>query len=58
MVRLVVAIRIETPHVIIGVAPGSNIAVAQLHDLVDIDLVFNDARSACDQLDRLIDLRG
>lgn len=58
LVRLVVAIRIETPHVIIGVAPGSNIAVAQLHDLVDIDLVFNDARSACDQLDRLIDLRG
>ena len=58
LVRLVVAIRIEAPHIIIGVAPGSNITAEQLHDLVDIDLIFNDARTAYDQLDRLIDLRG
>jgi len=57
LVRLVVAMRIDIPHAIIGVAPGSDISAERLHALVDIDLVFRDVRSACEQLDRLIGLR-
>lgn len=57
LVRLVVALRITMPSAIIGVAPATNVDAARLHDLVDIDLVFDDAPSACRELERLIRLR-
>jgi methanogenic corrinoid protein MtbC1 len=57
LVRLVVAIRITMPSAIIGVAPATNVDAGRLHDLVDIDLVFGDAPSACRELERLIRLR-
>jgi len=57
LVRLVVAMRIAMPSAIIGVAPATNVDAARLHDLVDIDLVFDDAPSACRELERLIRLR-
>lgn len=58
LVRLVVAIRIVVPHALIGVAPGATIDENKLGDLVDIDLLFRDAGSACNELERLIRLRG
>ena len=58
LVRLVVAMRIVVPSAIIGIAPSSLIDAPRLRDLVDIDLVFEDAASACAALDRLIRLRG
>lgn len=57
LVRLVVAMRIAMPSAIIGVAPAMNVESVRLHDLVDIDLVFDDAPSACRELERLIRLR-
>jgi methanogenic corrinoid protein MtbC1 len=56
LVRLVVAMRITTPSAIIGVAPAENVDAGRLHELVDIDLVFEDAVSACRDLERLIRL--
>jgi methanogenic corrinoid protein MtbC1 len=58
LVRLVVAMRITMPSAIIGVAPAANIDAARLHDLVDIDLVFDDVPSACRELERLIRFRA
>lgn len=58
LVRSVVAIRILMPHAIIGVAAGGCLDSKRVRDMVDIDLVFEDARSACVELDRLIRLRG
>jgi MerR family transcriptional regulator, light-induced transcriptional regulator len=58
LVRLVVAARLIMPHAIIGVAPGAGVDPADLHALVDIDLVFGDARSALAELDRLRWLRA
>ena len=58
LVRLVVAMRIVMPNAIIGVAPGRGLDAEMVRDLVDIDLVFEDAPSAFDELERLIRLRG
>lgn len=58
LVRLVVAVRLVSPGVVIGVAPGSSVDAKRLRDLVDIDLVFTDAPSAIRELERLIQLRG
>jgi len=58
LVRLVVAIRIIVPDAIVGVAPTELLDETKLRRLVDLDLVFRDARSACAELDRLISLRG
>lgn len=58
LVRLVVGMRIIMPQAIIGVAPASNVAPKRLTDLVDIDLVFEDAPSACRTLDRMVRLRA
>lgn len=58
LVRLVVGMRIIMPEAIIGVAPASKVDPKRLTELVDIDLVFEDAPSACRTLDRLIRLRG
>jgi len=57
LVRLVVALRIAVPRAIIGVAPGGHLDVRRITGLVDIDLVFSDARSARRELDRLVRLR-
>jgi methylmalonyl-CoA mutase cobalamin-binding subunit len=57
LVRLVVAIRITTPYAIIGVAPAAAVDAGRLHNLVDIDLVFEDGHSASRELERLIRLR-
>ncbi|MBS1302550.1 cobalamin-dependent protein [Loktanella sp. SALINAS62] len=56
LVRLVVGMRIIMPKAIIGVAPAPNVDPERLTDLVDIDLVFEDAPSACRTLDRLVRL--
>ncbi len=58
LVRLVVAMRIVMPLAIIGVALGGCLNSKKVRDMVDIDLVFEDARSACVELDRLIWLRA
>jgi methanogenic corrinoid protein MtbC1 len=57
LVRLVVATRLTLPHAIIGVAPSSSVDTERLYDLVDIDLIFSDAPSACRELERLVRLR-
>ncbi|MFN6977733.1 MAG: B12-binding domain-containing protein [Gemmobacter sp.] len=58
LVRLVVALRLVAPEAIVGVAPWHGLDAQRLHDLVDIDLVFGDARSARVELDRLVRLHG
>jgi methanogenic corrinoid protein MtbC1 len=58
LVRLVVGLRIRLPEAIIGVAPAGELNGARIRPLVDIDLVFDDARTACADLGRLVELRG
>ena len=58
LVRLVVAVRISIPEVIIGVAPGGDLTGDRIRQLADIDLLFDDAHSACAELVRLVELRG
>ncbi len=58
LIRLVVAMRITMPYAIIGVAPAANVDANRLQNLVDIDLIFDDAPSACRDLERLIQLRA
>lgn len=58
LTRLVVAMRLAVPHAIIGVTPGPGLNAKRLGRLVDIDLVFQDANSACADLERLIRLRN
>ncbi|MCC6006919.1 MAG: cobalamin-dependent protein [Rhodobacteraceae bacterium] len=58
LVRLVVSLRIVAPHVLIGVAPTGSLDGNRVSRLVDIDLLFGDAPSACTDLERLIRLRG
>ena len=57
LVRLVVAIRLIEPDALIGVAPAASVKRETIVNLVDIDLVFQDARDACVELDRLIRFR-
>jgi methanogenic corrinoid protein MtbC1 len=58
LVRLVVGLRIRLPEAIIGVAPAGDLKGARIQRLVDIDLVFDDAPTACADLARLMALRG
>ncbi len=58
LARLVVALRLVAPEAVIGVAPGAGLDDETVTDLVDIDLLFHDARSAFADLDRLIRLRA
>ncbi len=58
LVRLVVAIRIECPRAIIGVAPGEGVDASEVLQIADVDLLFADAHSARLELDRLVELRG
>ena len=57
LIRLVVAIRLSVPHAILGVAPPADMPGDSVRDLVDIDLVFRDAGSACADLERWVQLR-
>lgn len=57
LVRLVVGIRLIIPNAIIGVAQTDSLTAEELIDLVDIDLVFDDAHSAISDIERLIELR-
>lgn len=54
LARLVVAIRLVAPQAIIGVAPTEGLDGRRITDLVDIDLLFDGAVSACADLERLI----
>jgi methanogenic corrinoid protein MtbC1 len=58
LVRLVVGLRLVVPHAIVGVAPGADLDDDQITEIVDIDLLFHDARTACADLDRLIRVRS
>lgn len=58
LVRLVVAFRIIVPEAIIGIAPSTSLDDQMLRRIVDLDLVFRDARTACADLDRMISERG
>jgi methanogenic corrinoid protein MtbC1 len=58
LIRLVVALRMTVPRAVIGVAPGADLDDAQITEIVDIDLLFHDARTACADLDRLVRVRG
>jgi hypothetical protein len=58
LVRLVVAIRICLPEVIIGVAPGDDLQPDRILKLADIDLMFDDVTRARTDLVRLVELRG
>jgi hypothetical protein len=50
--------RIVVPHAVIGVAPAASLDEDRVRNLVDIDLLFRDARASCVELERLIRLRG
>jgi methanogenic corrinoid protein MtbC1 len=58
LVRLVVGLRLAVPHAIVGVAPAADLDDHQITEIVDIDLLFHDARTACADLDRLIRVRS
>ncbi len=58
LARLVVGLRICLPEAVIGVAPAGDLEGAPIQRLVDIDMVFDDARKACTDLARLLELRG
>lgn len=57
LIRLVVAIRLTIPHAILGVAPPEDIDEDDLRRFVDVDLVFHDPASACNDLERSVRLR-
>jgi len=46
LVRLVIELRIAVPHAVVGVAPGADLDDEAVTDIVDIDMLFHDARSA------------
>ena len=54
LARLVVALRLALPQAIIGVAAAGGLTCARIGTLADIDLVFESAESASDQLEQLI----
>ncbi len=57
LIRLVFALRIALPETIIGVAPALDMGNTNLTKIVDIDLVFHDARRALSDLEGLLRLR-
>lgn len=58
LAHLVVATRIIIPHAIIGVAGGDGLDSDRVRNIVDIDLLFEDATSARLELERLIQRAG
>lgn len=53
LIRLVLALRIVVPHAIIGVAPAAEMSDSEILGIVDVDIVFRDARHALTALERL-----
>lgn len=53
LIRLVLALRIVVPRAIIGVAPALEMSDKEIFSIVDIDIVFRDARHALTDLERL-----
>ena len=58
LIRLIIALRIVVPRAIMGVAPALEMSDEDIRDIVDIDLVFRDAREALTDLDRLSRMRA
>ncbi|MFB9150868.1 cobalamin B12-binding domain-containing protein [Roseovarius ramblicola] len=58
LARLVVAMRLAAPEAIIGVAPTEGLDGDRVVEVVDIDMLFGGAVSACADLERMIDARG
>ena len=58
LVRLVIATRLCVPHAILGVAPPADMPEDDLRALVDVDLVFRDAASACTDMERWVEARS
>jgi MerR family transcriptional regulator, light-induced transcriptional regulator len=57
LIRLVLALRIVVPEAIIGVAPTLDMDEDEIFALVDVDLIFHDARIALNDLERLMRLQ-
>lgn len=57
LIRLVLALRIVAPLSTIGVAPALDMPDDEIFGLVDVDLIFRDARRALNDLERLSRLR-
>lgn len=57
LMRLVMALRIAAPAVTIGVTPALYMLEDMIFGLVDLDLIFRDARIALNDLERPIRLR-
>jgi len=58
LTRLVIALRLAQPDVLIAVAGGPDTTPEKLQTLVDLDLVVTDARQAQDDLMRLLQRRS
>ena len=61
LLHLLMVLRIVAPRAVIGVAPGGDLAAADLEGLADVDLFFADAATALRDLDGLLapgDQRG
>ncbi len=54
LARLVVALRLALPRVILGVAPAAGLDAAKLEHLLDIDVVLRDADTSRADLERLV----
>lgn len=58
LIRLVIAIRIVAPEAVLGVAAGGELERDKVRGLVDIDLLFEDANTALDDMNALIARRS
>jgi methanogenic corrinoid protein MtbC1 len=58
LARLVVAMRLAAPDAIIGVAPAEGLDSDRIIEIVDVDILFGGAVSACADLERMIDARA
>jgi methanogenic corrinoid protein MtbC1 len=57
LAKAVVALRIQVPGAMIGVAPGGDLTGDEVASLLDVDMIFGDALSALAQLDLLVGAR-
>lgn len=58
LIRAVIAVRLERPSAIIGVAPALNMEDTKLRSVVDVDLVFRDVNVAVQNLDWMRQLKS
>lgn len=52
LVQTVLGLRLVVPHAVIGVAHGGDLFAADIQRIADVDLIFDDAASAIDALER------